>query len=153
MALTRARSKLVILGSEKTLSSNPLLRDMVALCRERNWVLDLQPEMLDSHTFDDGVAQTGKTPIRPSYQSTYIADTGLKSPSLSPTPNRKRKVLGDLAASSEKVNAKSPRRRVGSKSASGSPEEKKVPGKVCTAGKRGVLDGRPILRDIYHGAI
>jgi len=152
VALTRARSKLVILGSEKTLSSNELLRDMVALCREKDWVLDLQPEMIDSHVFDDGITQTAKTPTRPSDKSTHV-DTMTKSPSLSPTPAKKRKALGDLTATSGKVNARSPRRRLVNTSSSGSPEERKVPRKVFTAGKRGVLDGRPILRDIYNNAI
>ncbi|KAE8850509.1 hypothetical protein PTNB85_00925 [Pyrenophora teres f. teres] len=152
VALTRARSKLIILGSEKTLSSNELLRDMVALCREKSWVLDLQSEMIDSHSFDEGITQTSKTPTRPSHQSTH-ADIMAKSPVLSPTPCKKRKALGDLAATSEQVNARSRRRRLGNKSSSGSPEEKRAPGKVFTAGKRGILDGRPILRDIYNGAI
>lgn len=108
--------------------------------------------MIDSHSFDEGITQTGKTPTRPSHQSTH-ADIMAKSPVLSPTPCKKRKALGDLAATSEQVNARSPRRRLGNKSSSGSPEEKRAPGKVFTAGKRGILDGRPILRDIYNGAI
>ncbi|RMZ68897.1 hypothetical protein GMOD_00002785 [Pyrenophora seminiperda CCB06] len=152
VALTRARSKLIIIGSEKTLSGNELLRDMVTLCREKDWVLDLQPEMIDSHAFDEGITQTGKTPTRPLCQSNHV-DTMAKSPSPSPTPCKKRKALGDLTATSEKVNAKSPRRKLADKSSSSSPVEKKVPGKVFTAGKRSILDGRPILRDIYNDAI
>ncbi|KAA8625337.1 Superfamily I DNA and RNA helicase and helicase subunits [Pyrenophora tritici-repentis] len=152
VALTRARSKLVILGSEKTLSSNELLRDLVTLCRKKNWVIDLQSEMIDSHSFDEGITQTSKTPTRPSHQLTHV-DIMVRSPVLSPTPCKKRKALGDLAATSEQVNARSPKRRLGNKSSSGSPEVRRIPGKVFTAGKRGILDGRPILRDIYNGAI
>lgn len=151
VALTRARSKLIILGSEKTLSSNELLRDMVALCREKDWVLDLQSDMVESHAFDETVTQTSKTPVRP-HSSSRVLDTAA-SPSLTPSPLKKRKALDDLTTTPSKVNTRSPKKRIGSKSASRSPEAKKVPGKVFTAGKRGILDGRPILKDIYNGAI
>lgn len=152
VALTRARSKLVIIGSVKTLSSNELLRDMVALCREKDWVLDLQPDIVESHSFDESITQTGKTPVRQSNSSMFTRKMA-KSPSLTPSPSKKRKALGDLTAKPGKVNARSPKRRIGRKSTDGSPEEKRIPGKVITAGKRGVLEGRPILRDIYNGAI
>ncbi|KAH4860645.1 DNA replication ATP-dependent helicase/nuclease [Parastagonospora nodorum] len=133
VALTRARSKLIILGSEKTLSNNELLRDMIALCREKDWVHDLQPDAVDSHTFDEGVTQTGKTPTRPMNMSN-------KAMSPHESPSKRRKVMGEVTA-----NARSPKKRIGSSA--------KVPGKVITAGKRGVLDGRPLLRDIYNGAM
>ncbi|CAN9177540.1 unnamed protein product [Alternaria alternata] len=152
VALTRARSKLIILGSEKTLSSNELLRDMVAFCREKDWVVDLQPSMVESHAFEESATQTGKTPVKQP-RSSSRSNNVTKSPSLTPSPSKKRKALGDLTAKPEKVNARSPKRRNDNKSASGSPEVKRVPGKVFTAGKRGILDGRPILRDIYNGAI
>jgi DNA replication ATP-dependent helicase Dna2 len=125
---------------------------MVALCREKEWVLDLEPSIVDSHAFDENVTQTGKTPVKKPHPSPFINDM-TKSPSQTPSPSKKRKALGDLTAKPGKVNARSPKKRVGSSSLSGSPEAKRIPGKVFTAGKRGVLDGRPILRDIYNGAI
>lgn len=153
VALTRARSKLIILGSEKTLSSNELLRDMVALCREKGWVLDLQPEMADSHAFDDSITQTGKTSSRPAYSYIYTNKTG-KSPSPTPSLFKKRRVLGDITAIPSIGNARPPRRRAENDPSS---EETKMarraPGKVFTAGKRGVLDGRPILRNIFNGSV
>jgi DNA replication ATP-dependent helicase Dna2 len=140
VALTRARSKLIILGSEKTLSSNELLRDMVTLCREKGWVHDLQPDAVDSHAFDEGATQTSRTPLRSLYSSNKTATK--MSPS--PSPSRKRKALGEVAG-----NTNEPKKRIG-----GNPlHAGKVPGKVFTAGKRGVLDGRPVLRDIYNGAM
>jgi DNA replication ATP-dependent helicase Dna2 len=152
VALTRARSKLIILGSEKTLSSNELLRDMVALCREKDWVLDLQSSMVESHAFDENVTQTSKTPMKQSYSSLFTNKMA-KSPNTTPSPSKKREALCDLATKPGQLNARSPRRKIGSKSPSGNPEAKRVPGKVFTAGKRGLLDGRPVLRDIYNGAI
>lgn len=142
VALTRARSKLVILGSEKTLSGNELLRDMVGLCREKGWVLDLQDGMLDSHAFDEDVSQTGKTQIWAS--QARGSKVGGKGPCPSPSPSRKRKALGDITNSSLGFNARSPKKR-----SSGS----KIPGRVIMAGKKSVLDGRPVLKNIYEDMI
>lgn len=138
VALTRARSKLVILGSEKTLSGNELLCDMVGLCREKGWVLDLQSDMVDSHVFDEGVSQTGRTLAKASPMRRQQAS---RSPSVS--PSKRRKALGDITGSSQ-GNARSLKKR-----ATG----KRVPEKVYLAGKRGVLDGRPVLRNIYEEAL
>ncbi|KAL6708503.1 DNA replication endonuclease-helicase Dna2 [Coniothyrium glycines] len=152
VALTRARSKLIILGSEKTLSENELLRDMVALCREKGWVLDLDPAMVDCHAFDEGVTQTGKTPSKGVCSPSKVATV-----SQTPSPSKPRKVLGDVTAVPASGNARTPKRRAGDARMSSSPEDmkagRKVPRNVFTAGKRGVLDGRPILRDIYNGAM
>lgn len=131
VALTRARSKLVILGSEKTLSSNELLHNMVALCRAKGWVLDLSTEMVESHAFEEGITQTGRIP--------------------SPVqrPSKKRKALGDIT--SVGVN-RSPKKRVVGKSRSEDAKTgRKVPQKVFKAGARGILDGRPVLRDVFNG--
>lgn len=157
VALTRARSKLVILGSEKTLSGNELLRDMIALCREKGWVFDLQPDMVDSHVFDDGISQIGKTTSQQPLYSSSRTNKYWKNPNPTPSPSKKRKALGDITAAPSRGDVISPKRRNGSRGSTSSPEQtkmwRKVPGKVFKAGKRGVLDGRPILRDIYNGAI
>jgi DNA replication ATP-dependent helicase Dna2 len=142
VALTRARSKLVILGSEKTLSGNELLRDMVSLCREKGWVLDLQSDMVDSHTFDEGASQMGRTPIQ---RLGFRAKTGKELVSPSPSPTKKRKALGDITGSSGAGNARGTKRR--------SSTTLKMPEKRCTVGKRGVLDGRPVLSNIYEEAL
>jgi DNA replication ATP-dependent helicase Dna2 len=94
----------------------------------------------------------GKTPVKQSYPSPFTNKMA-KSPNTTPSPSKKRKALYDLATKPGQLNARSPRRKIGSKSPSGSPEAKRVPGKVFTAGKRGLLDSRPVLRDIYNGAI
>jgi DNA replication ATP-dependent helicase Dna2 len=154
VALTRARSKLILLGSEKTLSSNELLGDMIALCRRKAWVLDLQPGMLDSHALDEGLTQTGRTPARPTCRA---ARDDSNMASLSPSPCNKRKALSDVAAAPGRGNTGPSKRRRGSGTLDSSPEDtaarKKVAGKTFRAGKRGVLDGRPVLRDVYNGAM
>ncbi|KAF2182271.1 hypothetical protein K469DRAFT_712897 [Zopfia rhizophila CBS 207.26] len=153
VALTRARSKIVILGSEKTLGANELLKRLVALCRERGWVFDLSQDMLEGHVFDEGGTQTGRTPAsvqNPSLQANGNVEEG-RSPSASPG---KRKVLGDVTSGG---NANRKREKKGSKKPSSSPEVlrtgMKSPGRVFKVGKRGVLDGRPVLRDVFNGAM
>jgi DNA replication ATP-dependent helicase Dna2 len=129
------------LGSEKTLSGNELLRDMVGLCREKGWVLDLQSDMVDSHAFDEGVSQTGRTLAKASPAQDSRVPGVPRSPSAS--PSKKRKALGEITGSSQ-GNTRSPKKRV---------TGKRVPEKVFLAGKRGVLDGRPVLRNIYEEAL
>jgi DNA replication ATP-dependent helicase Dna2 len=158
VALTRARSKLVILGSEKTLSNNELLKDIVSLCREKGWVLDLAPHMVDGHAFDEGTTQlTAKTP------STHRqADMppqffpARKTPT--PSPTKKRQALRDVTTWNSPGNAKAQKRGRGSQKTPGSSPEvlktgRKTPGKVCKAGKRGLLEGRAILENVFYGAV
>lgn len=161
VALTRARSKLVILGSEQTLSGNELLRDIVALCREKGWVLDLSQDMLDGHSFDERVTQTGKTS---SSKTNIYPPSRFPAASKSPTPSpaKKRKALGDVTFGGGQANVKPLTKKTKKASASQkSPASslevlktgRKTPGKVFTAGKRGVLEGRPVLKDVFYGAM
>jgi len=50
VAFTRARSKLIILGSKSTLSSNELLKKFVDLMYESQWVYDLPENAHLSHS-------------------------------------------------------------------------------------------------------
>ncbi|CAZ80284.1 unnamed protein product [Tuber melanosporum] len=49
VAFTRARSKLLILGSRSTLQSNELLADFVRLMERNKWVYDLPPDAQSTH--------------------------------------------------------------------------------------------------------
>jgi hypothetical protein len=44
VALTRARSKLVLLGCARTLKSSPVLAEVTELMQERGWIYELCPE-------------------------------------------------------------------------------------------------------------
>lgn len=161
VALTRARSKLIILGSEKTLSSNELLRDMVGLCREKDWVLDLTKDIVDSHAFDEGVTQTqGKTPStsRQMYPPSRYPAAHSQDKSSTPSPTKKRRALGELGAASSQGNVKPQKRKSASQKTPSSSVEivktaLKTPGKVCRAGRRGVLEGRPLLENVFQEAL
>lgn len=61
VAFTRARTKLLILGSRETLASNDLLKDFLTLMDERGWRYDLPKAAIESHVWEDGWTQaTGK---------------------------------------------------------------------------------------------
>lgn len=162
VALTRARSKLIILGSEQTLSSNELLKDLVSLCREKGWVFDVQQDMINGHVFDEGVTQTATTKL--SAKSVYATSASAsravhKPPTPTPSPQKKRRALDEITTrrTNEQVFKKSSQ----SKKTPSSPEalqsksemRLKSPDKVCRAGKRSMLDGRPVLRDVFNGAM
>ncbi|KAL8790589.1 MAG: hypothetical protein Q9195_006269 [Heterodermia aff. obscurata] len=57
VAFTRARTKLLVLGSKKTLEGNELLKEFVQLTEHRSWSYDLPPGALEGHLFDDGATQ------------------------------------------------------------------------------------------------
>ena len=52
VALTRARSKLIVLGSRRTLLNNELLAKFLKLVDERRWTMNLPKDADASHTFD-----------------------------------------------------------------------------------------------------
>lgn len=52
VAFTRARSKLIIIGSRTTLMGTPLLASFFDLMQERDWILQLPP---DAHRLHDSV--------------------------------------------------------------------------------------------------
>lgn len=54
VALTRARSKLILLGSRKTLGHNELLAKLLRLVDDRGWAVDLPKDADSLHDFDQG---------------------------------------------------------------------------------------------------
>lgn len=55
VSFTRARSKLIIIGSRKTLQSTPLLTEFFSLMERQNWILRLMPgdDLLHADAFRD----------------------------------------------------------------------------------------------------
>lgn len=160
VALTRARSKLVIVGSAKTLASNGLLKDLIELCRGNDWFMDLTPESAEGHAFEDGLTQTDATqwsrkrPTMRSGERLSLTPSPRKkeiiviSPSSSPI---KRKTLGEIVGNGYSKKARR------SQALKSSPDVlrtgRRSPQKVVMAGKRGILGSRPVLRDIMNDAL
>ena len=135
---------------------------MIQLCRTNNWVLDLQQSMIDGHTFDEGPVTQIASTLVPTAKDTFAPAIAQKQPTPSPSKKKARAVLSDITGCGVVGNIIRPsQKRRGSKTPSSSPEKMskraraglKTPGKVFKAGKRGILDGRPILRDIYNEAV
>lgn len=55
VALTRARTKLLILGSKSTIKGNELLEQFIRFMDQRGWVYDLPRGAMEGHVFDDGL--------------------------------------------------------------------------------------------------
>jgi DNA replication ATP-dependent helicase Dna2 len=82
VAVTRARSKLIIIGSKQTLGSsrNEVVEGLVKLMDGKGWVYDLPTNALDDHAFQNGSQASGK--LRREEQSTK--SLGKRAPSTSP---------------------------------------------------------------------
>lgn len=53
VALTRARTKLLVLGSKSTLVGNDLLKDFIVLMERKGWWFDLPAGACEGHVFED----------------------------------------------------------------------------------------------------
>ena len=71
VALTRAKSKLLVLGSRRTLKNNELLERFLGLVDEKGWVVDLPKDAASCHSFNfssqaasDVVARSTSSPAK-----------------------------------------------------------------------------------------
>lgn len=84
VAFTRAKTKLLVVGSQGTLGADPeqMVGRFVELMLQRRWVEDLPADALTSHFFEEGLTQSwrspGKSPLKRSPMKT--ASQGGKSP-------------------------------------------------------------------------
>ena len=64
VSFTRARSKLIIIGSRKTLQSAPLLSEFFTLMDDKRWMLPLPPnaDKMHSHAVQPIILQCGRIP-------------------------------------------------------------------------------------------
>lgn len=146
VAVTRARSKLILIGSRKTLAGggNDVLKGLVRICDEKRWTVNLGPEALDGHVCIDGggsqtQATTGKVAESPASPGERRTMGNAKSPTKSPLATKvplKRKVLGDIEGPN--ASPSPPKMRTGAK----------VAEKTGRMGQKGMVNQRPILRDI-----
>ncbi|KAI9891825.1 MAG: Tripartite DNA replication factor [Vezdaea aestivalis] len=57
VAFTRARSKLIILGSRSTMEGDPLMKKFVELMDKNLWTYDLPSNALTTHRFEEAITQ------------------------------------------------------------------------------------------------
>ncbi|KAL8854566.1 MAG: hypothetical protein Q9221_000601 [Calogaya cf. arnoldii] len=125
VAFTRARTKLLILGSKSTLNGNDLLERFVKLMDTKGWICDLPKGALEGHIFDDGA-----TP--------FTARSG------------SHEVTKPINVEAKKSPAK--RKRIDSFFYQGKQDENRKPAKVGKMTARALLGSRPVLRDIVNDA-
>ena len=123
VALTRARTKLLVLGSKSTLVGNDLLRDFIYLMQAKGWWYDLPLGATEAHVFEDAPTQiSGKA----------SAETKVEVNSGKPKMiSGARQVLGE-----GKENQKG----------------RKMPAKQAKLDVNGLMGKRPVLRDIINDA-
>lgn len=126
VAFTRARTKLLVLGSKDTLrNGNELLGQYVKLVEQRGWVYDLPKNAVEDHIFDD-------VPL-----STY--DRFTPSPKKSPVKKRdipSRKPLSPVQERKSPKGLKKPAKK----------------GMKLLSGQK-ILGNRPVLQDMINDLI
>lgn len=122
VALTRARTKLLVLGSKSTLVGNELLRDLVALMEGNGWWFDLPVGACEGHVFED---------IQTQISGGGSADIKAEADSGKPKVKAERQVLGE-----GKEN------RMG----------RRMPAKQAKLDVNALMGKRPVLRDIINDA-
>lgn len=128
VALTRARSKLVVFGSKKTLRNNDLLTKFLALVDRKGWSTDLPKGADEMHAFGFASQQAAAVAIEAVSAKKSSPGKMLPQPQPSPSPSKRKR--GDSVSSTlqETISA---RNRGPSKSGSGG---MKKPGKIITGG-------------------
>ncbi|MCJ1461687.1 Tripartite DNA replication factor [Pseudocyphellaria aurata] len=134
VAFTRARTKLLVVGSAGTLKGNELLCKFVALMRGSGWMYDLPKNALEGHIWDEMGTQPIFTSGGKGASVAVGKDTGAEVMKEKAGKAVKIKVLGD---------------RTGNKNAS---RQKKVSSKVGKPNAKALIERRPVLRDIINDA-
>ncbi|KAL8968450.1 MAG: hypothetical protein Q9183_002452 [Haloplaca sp. 2 TL-2023] len=80
VALTRARTKLLIVGSKSTMKGNELLAKFAKFMDQRHWVYDLPRGATEGHVFDDGATPLTAMMGSPTKASKVETKTSRKSP-------------------------------------------------------------------------
>lgn len=122
VAFTRAKTKLLVVGSVGTLRGSGkenMLSKFITLMEGRDWIYDLPPDALLSHHFDDLATQTTTTGLTPKAK----------------TPRR----IGS-----------SPKKMLQGGGPAAGKENRRPSPKRATIGDRALLRGKPIMRDILN---
>ena len=80
VSFTRARSKLIIIGSRKTLDSTELLSEFLALMNQQGWIYSLPVDADDKHPAFHSARSGIRSPAKRSKENTPAASTSEPSP-------------------------------------------------------------------------
>ena len=129
VAITRARSKLIIIGSARTLRIDNVLRKLIELCTDRGWLYNIPPEATRSHVFPETYGSQEICSASPNVSKQQSAGQQQKK-----RRNPARTILGATQGKVEHSlsSAKGPSRKSGQLTA------------------KSMLGSRPILKDIVN---
>lgn len=154
VAFTRAKTKLLVVGSKSTLGGcgeGEMLARFVGLMERRRWVFELPEGALEGHWFAEGVTQGSPrkggwlSPVK-GLGMTPKNEVGTTPPKKELGTTSKKKALG-LSAGNPLVLDDSP---VKMRAVAGGKENKKEPKRRVRMGERAMLNGKPVLRDILN---
>ncbi|KAK5134417.1 hypothetical protein LTR08_006464 [Meristemomyces frigidus] len=150
VAITRARSKLIVLGSRRTLVNNELLGKFFNLVESRGWTLDLPKAADTCHTFDFSsqsasslVAQSTPSPlknIRPSPSKYAKIISPIKKPAAG---------LSRVLAPSSSAGNRSPAKR-GSHDKGGKAPGRVIKGQTPRNKMRSAVMQEEMMMDIFE---
>jgi DNA replication ATP-dependent helicase Dna2 len=135
VALTRARSKLVVFGSKRTLKNNDLLTKFMALVDRNKWSIDLPPAADETHAF-----------AYASQQAVAVAEAA-SAMKHAPSPSKKTHVSPQSPGDTRRRRDSTARALQESRSAGNRNVAKKIDGSIRKPGK--VISGsvgRPAMK-------
>ncbi|KAH0537641.1 hypothetical protein FGG08_005592 [Glutinoglossum americanum] len=143
VALTRARTKLLVLGSRETMKGDGLLEKFLEVMEGKGWAFDVPKEALGMHRFEDGGTQ-----IDPSGKNAIGWVGGCNKIHIdADVVEDKENFKEGASPAREKQRAKAAK---GKGSSFRSPEKRgRILGSACGGG-RAILGTRPVLRDIVN---
>ena len=149
VALTRARSKLLILGSRDTLSrGDPLLGKLVALMESKDWMYNLPPGACDMHIFDGIQGTSPSSP--PSLQTSPVRLPAHRAIKKEPPSGETKENIPPTTTPIGSSPATRTKRPTPTKEGAERVKTEKVTPKRGRISDRAILKGRPILRDILN---
>lgn len=146
VAITRARSKLVIIGSKNTLSGSgvPVLEGLVKVMNDKKWILDMPADFTNGHLFESVLTQTQQQ--QPQQTHTIFPTTTSRKP-LQPLNNPS----GPHNSPSKLPAYKKPNIiATTTKTTSTRQPSKTVNGTRPPLGISNILDKNPIMQNVMH---
>ena len=151
VAITRARSKLLIVGSRSTLAASnvPVLENLIDCMAAKHWIYELPISAADNHLFDTGRTQTQtqtQAKIRPS------AAPSRDNVASAPRSHSGRHALSSSSGNTNQALAMSAQKGGVNRTASLPPfrQPARVVRGAGTMDMQKLLDRNPILRDVVN---
>lgn len=147
VAFTRARSKLLVFGSRRTLACNELLDTFLKLMDRRAWVLDFPAAAEREHDFEDGIGASVNTQRTPGKSPQVVRKVQGRK------PLRQGRVNGGagLANKRSSFSSSPPLMGLGITKKKGTAMKPfKVPEKVGVVGQRALARKGSVFMDIVN---